>query len=486
MLYSKNRMKLRSLFSISIATTLCCILSLDGFAQSTRSSYFMKTSYTRTSLNAALRPDQGYIGVPLLSNIYLDARTNTFNLENLTFPLNGERVTFMHSQIPASKALSNISDDNYVTTNLAFSIMSAGFYRGDSYWNFDFGIRANADSNVPKSVFELLKVGFDENETVTHDLSNVSLAGSVFAEIGVTNSRTFLNNSLTLGARGKLLLGISYVDLDAESLNITAGSEFWRAKSRVTLKGAGPGIKGKYEENEYDPTKQDFDGFNFGDFNIPGYGLGLDIGAVYDFKDVPVGFLRKLKVSYALNDLGFISWSKGNFIQLSSPETEVIVSPNDYATHNDGSTSIIDIFDHALDDLRQAVNLHEDPRTSGYTATLRANMNVGLEYEVWDDKMTAGFLYSTRFGNYFTTKEFTLSANYTPKEWLAASFSYSLAYSAFKTFGLAVHIAPSRGINFFLASDYSIVRISPQWMPTSTKAINVQMGFSIPFGGRRP
>ncbi|WP_146212654.1 DUF5723 family protein [Dysgonomonas alginatilytica] len=478
-------MKLRSLFSVSVAIIIGCILSPDGFAQSTRSSYFMKTSYTRTALNAALRPEHGYIGVPFLSNIYLDARTNTFNMENLTFPLNGERVTFMHAQISESQALSNISTDNYITTNLAFSIFSAGFFRGDSYWNFDFGIRANADSNVPKSVFELLKVGFKENETVTHDLSNISLAGSVFGEIGVTNSRTFLNNSLTLGARGKLLLGISYLDLDAKSLNITAGSEFWRAKSQVILRGAAPGIKGRYEENEYNPDKQDFDGFDFGDFNIPGFGLGLDIGAVYDFKDVSVDFLRKLKVSYALNDLGFISWSKSNFVQLSSPETEVIVSPNDYTTHNDGTTSIIDIFDHALDDLRQAVNLHEDPVTSGYTATLRANMNVGLEYEVWDDKMTAGFLYSTRFGKYFTSNEFTLSANYMPKPWLATTFSYSFAYSAFKTFGLAVHVAPTRGINFFLASDYSIVRISPQWLPTSSHAINLQMGVSIPFGGRQ-
>lgn len=478
-------MKLLFVFRIFVVAILGCLLSLNGFAQSTRSSYFMKTSYTRTSLNPALRPDQSYIGVPLLSNIYLDARTNTFNMENLTFPLNGERVTFMHAQIPENQALSNISDNNFITTNLAFSIFSAGFFRGDSYWNFDFGIRANADSNVPRSVFELLKIGFKENETVSHDLSNVSLAGSVFAEMGATHSRMFLNNSLTLGAKGKILLGISYVDLDTKSLNITAGNEFWRAKSQVTLKGAGPGIKGRYDENEYDPNKQDFEGFDFNGFHIPGFGLGLDIGAVYDFKDIPVDFLKKLKVSYALNDLGFISWSKDNFIQLSSPESEVIVSPNDYTTSNNGSTSIVDIFEHALDDLRQAVNLHEDPVKNSYTSTLRANMNAGLEYEVWDDKMTAGFLYSTRFGKYFTTNEFTLSANYTPKTWLATSLSYSFAYSRFKTFGLAVHFAPSRKINFFLASDYSIVRISPQWMPTSSKAINVQMGLSIPFGGKR-
>lgn len=477
-------MKLYTIFSGFIIAAVCLMLSLDGVAQSSRTTYFMKTSYARTTLNAALRPDQAYIGIPFLSNVYADARTNTFNLHNLTYPMGGERVTFMHPQISTSKALENISDNNYVSGVVGLSLFSAGFFRGDSYWNFNISARTDADGNVPRSAFELLKVGFKENETVTHDLSDLSITQNGFMEISATNSRMFLNNSLTVGVRGKVLLGISYVDLDAESLNITAGTEFWKARSQVRLRGAGPGISAYYSKSDYDPNRQNFDGFHYGSFGIPGYGLGLDIGGVYDLKDVPVNFLKKLKVSYGLNDIGFISWSKSNVVQLSSQKTEVIVTPHDY-TINGGSTAINDIFDNAIDDIRQAINLHEDSNKDGYTTTLRANMNVGLEYEVWEDKMTAGFLYSTRFGKYFTTNEFTFSANYMPKSWLAASLSYSAAYSKFNTFGVAVHIAPSRGLNFFLASDYTIFRISPQWIPTSSNALNFQFGLSIPFGGKR-
>lgn len=478
-------MKGYAIFGGLITVVVCCMLSLDGWAQSSRSSYFMKTSYSRTNLNAALRPDQSYIGIPFLSNIYFDARTNSLNLHNLTFPMNGERVTFMHALIPTERALDNISHNNYVTADLGVSIFSAGFFRGDSYWNFDMGVRSDADANIPKSLFELLKVGFDEHETVTHDLSDVSLTQNAFMEVGATHSRMFLNNSLTVGARAKLLFGLSYADLDAESLSVTAGSQFWTAKSRVRLRGAGPGISARYSDSDYNPDRRNFDGFDYGKFNISGYGMGFDIGGVYDLKDIPVNFLQKLKVSYALNDIGFIAWSGNDVIQLSSQETEVTISPHDYSIHNDGLTSINDIFDNAVDDIRQAINLHEDDSKGGYTTALRANMNVGLEYEVWDDKMTAGFLYSTRFGKYFITSEYTLSANYMPKSWLAATFSYSFVYSAFKTFGLAVHIAPARGLNFFLASDYTIFRISPQWLPTSSNALNLQMGFSIPFGGKR-
>lgn len=477
-------MKLDPIFLRLIVITMCFLLQLKAVGQSSRTSYFMKTSYARTSLNAALRPQQSYIGIPFMSNIYLDAQTNTFNLHNLTFPLDGERVTFMHTQISPERAMGKISDDNHISASVGVSIFSAGFFKGDSYWNFDLGIRTNGETNVPKSVFELLKIGFKENETVTHDLSDISLTQDAFAEIGVTHSRMFLNDALTVGARAKLLLGISYIDLDAKSLNITAGNESWTAKSRVTLKGAGPGIYASYSDSDYNPDRRNFDGFHFGKFNIPGYGMGIDIGGVYDLKDVSVDFFRKLKVSYALNDIGFISWTKRNVVQLSSQETEVTITPHDYTMHN-GLTSINDIFDNAVDDIRQAINLHEDTSKGGYTTALRANMNVGLEYEVWEDRMTAGFLYSTRFGKYLTTNEFTLSANYMPKSWLEASFSYSMVYSAFNTFGLAVHIVPSRGINFFLASDYTIFRISPQWLPTSSNAINFQLGISVPLGGKR-
>ncbi|WP_165044419.1 DUF5723 family protein [Dysgonomonas sp. ZJ709] len=478
-------MKLHYIINGFTIVIIACVLSLDGFAQSSRSSYFMKTSYARTSLNPALRPDQSYIGVPFLSNIHTEINTNTLNLSNLTFPLNGELVTFMHPQVSEARALANIEDDNYITGNAALDIFSVGLFKGDSYWNFNFGLRTYADANVPKSLFELLKVGFNETETVTHDLSKISLTQSAFAEIGLTNSRTFLNNSLTIGARAKFLLGISYADLDAKSLNITAGREFWTAKSQVILKGAGPGITTRYSQSDYDPDRNNFDGFDFGSFSIPGYGLGLDIGGVYDFKDSPVNFLRSLRVSYALNDIGFISWTKKNVVQLSSQQTAVTISPNDYTIHTDGSTSITDIFDNAVDDIKQAINLHEDATESGYTTTLRANMIVGLEYEVWKNKMTTGFLYSTRFGKYFTTNEFTLSANYMPKSWLATSLSYSFAHSQFKTFGLAVHLAPSRGINFFLASDYTLIHISPQFLPTSSRALSLQLGLSVPFGGKR-
>ena len=89
------------------------------FAQVTHTDYFMETSYLRNSLNPAMRPDQGYLVIPVLPNVGVSAQTNRFNLDNLTFngPA-GKRVTLMHSSVAPNSFLSNLAEDNYLNSDV--------------------------------------------------------------------------------------------------------------------------------------------------------------------------------------------------------------------------------------------------------------------------------------------------------------------------------------------------------------------------------
>ena len=146
-----------------------------------------------------------------------------------------------------------------------------------------------------------------------------------------------------MGARAKLLGGLADFNLDAKSLSIDAGPDYWTAKSKATLRGSASGVQARYDE------KDNLDGFDFGSwFNIPGYGLGLDIGAVYDMKNT-LSALDGLKVSAAINDIGFIVWTKKNSIDLQSPETEVTIKPSDYEHFKSGGSSLSDVFENAFD-----------------------------------------------------------------------------------------------------------------------------------------
>jgi len=457
----------------------------EMYAQTPRSTYFIEQSHSRIGLNPALRPESSYMGVPFLTGIGINYQTNTINLDNFTFPVAGnKRATFMHSDVTTEQFLSNLSNDNYLSTDIGYNIFSMGFYKGDAFWNIDFGVKANVDVNLPKSLFKLVKQGFDQDEPTRYDLGGISATGNSYIELGVSYSRPFLQNSLILGVKTKLLGGIANMDLEADELHILADENKWEARSRVKLNASAPGITPTYSLK--DNGKEMFDGVDFSNWGkLSGFGLGFDLGAVYDFKNLagtltgtPSDILKNLTVSTSLTDIGFISWSKGNSMHLaSSGETETVYP--DYTIHKDGSTSLEDIFEDMLDDFEQAVNLQEQ-KPKGRTTGLRITWNLGMEYQVLQDKLSAGLLYSNRFGNYYNRQEVTLSGNYRPLSWLATSLSYSFVHSDFDTFGWALYLSPKKGVNFFVVSDYIIPNVSPEWIPTTTKALNVQFGFTIP------
>lgn len=443
--------------------------------QVVKTDYFMKSSITRNSMNPALTPEQGFLIAPVIPTVGVGVETNTLVLDNLMFSKGGEMLTFMHKDVTADEFLKNIKSDNFVGVNANTKLFSLGFYKGDSFWNVDLGLRVHTDVSLPKSLFELLKVGFNQTGSSIYDLSEIDANVSSFAEIGVSHARPFLDNKLVLGGRVKLLAGLAHADLSANSLSIEAGETQWKALSEVSLKGAAPGVTPTYDKEGY------FDGFDFDWGGIPGWGVGFDLGAVYDMGGVlPV--LDGLKVSAALNDIGYIKWNKKNTIALKSDKSEVIVDLN---RNNKNGTSLESILEDAVDDLKDAVNLKEDPKGSdSYSTGLRTTLNIGAEYEVVKEKVSVGALFSNYYGNFYNQTELTFSGNYRPCSWFATALSYSALSSSFDNFGLAVHFIPKKGLNLFLSGDYVIARVSPQYIPTSSKGANVQVGVSVPLGSR--
>lgn len=468
-------------------------LGNDLFAQTTYTDYFVPTSQTRSAMNPAFRPKQGYIGMPLLSNVYVEAATNTINLEHLTFVKSDELVTFLHPSVSSDEFLSKMSDKNYISADMSYKLFSAGFYAGESnnFWTIDVGLRANGGVSAPKDLFTFLKNGFSAyeedyaNGPIAYNLKDTKGAVSAFAEIAVGHSRPFLENHLLVGAKAKMLFGIGSFDLNIDNMELSASPDQWTVAGKAKLQGSFPGLAAEYDDEGR------FDGFDIDGFGLAGFGLGFDLGAVYDLKhivdkvdnDKLSDILSKTKVSMAFTDIGFISWSKSNSVAFETENINKTVPNREYYEGENFDRWLDDI----VSDFENILDLYEgDDENKGRTTSLSTNMNIGLEYEAWENNMTVGLLSSTRFGKYKTISELTLSANYNPNRgWFASTFSYSFVRSQFKTFGLAVHLAPSKGINFFLASDYIIPHVNSSFIPTTMKGINFQFGLAIPMGAVR-
>ncbi|GHU79571.1 hypothetical protein FACS1894145_4000 [Bacteroidia bacterium] len=459
----------------AVVFSLCLVCSSTTlWAQTVRSDYFLNNSQTRSSMNPAFRPNQGYLGVPFLSDIGVSTYTNSLNLDHLVFERNGERVTFLHPAVSTSDFLSNLSDKNYLDVNAHYKFFTLGWYnKSKGFWTVELGARTVADINIPRSVFDLMKGGFseNENEAIDYSILNLRASATVYAEAAVGYSKSLLEDQLQLGAKVKILLGIGNMELNVERLDISTLNGEWVARSKATLAGAMKGIRPEYNGNSQFKTVE-VDGAG-----LSGYGAGLDIGGAYKFLD------NRAHVSLALTDLGFISWSKNNSMHLTAPETEVRIKPEGLGSL-EGENDLTGQFDVFKNDLREVINF-KDSGKGGRSTALRTNVNVGLAYEVWKNNLSLGVLSSTYMG-YHTVSEFTVSANYNPVDiqWLSTALSYSAVHGKFNTVGFALHLAPSKGVCLFIGSDFILPHVNKDYIPTSGKAANFQFGLVIPLGKR--
>jgi hypothetical protein len=220
---------------------------------------------------------------------------------------------------------------------------------------------------------------------------------------------------------------------------------------------------------------------------IPGYGAGVDIGASLRLLDL--GALGRLTVSAAVNNIGFMNWSAENSYHARTNETSVNITPNDYSVHQGGeaASSIEDVLDDVVDDLEHGLDFFSDPSKNGKKRSSRLDMdiNLGVEYALFRDKLSVGALYSTTRGDRYNTTQYTFSVNLRPCSWFSASASYALFEKSGDSIGLAIHLAPRVGPAIFLASDCAIAKISPQGVPLRGYNVNAQAGLAFNIGGGR-
>lgn len=469
---------------------------LPTAAQSVNTEYFMKSSISKTSLNPALRPDQGYVGIPVLSNIFVDYKTNTFDLENFIFPggpagSDYNSVTFLHQGVTADQFLKNISDKNYANLDAAITIASVGFYKGDGFWTVDLGVKANVDFNLPYDLFSFAKNGLktSDGELVSgYDLKDIRGRATSYAELGVGHSRPFLDNKLVVGVKAKLLFGLANADLHVKQLNMNTGIDQWTIESEAALKYSLSGFEPKYDEDGM------FNGIEKkGSLGLGGFGLGFDLGATYKLSGladalngvIDEEILDRFTLSAALTDIGFISWSSNSSRYLATDPTKTVVTGDfDIAFGGEGK-SLGDQISDIGNTLKDAVNLKEADENKGRTTGLKTKMNWGLEYEFIKDQLSAGILSTTQFTPIRNVTEFTLAGTYRPVSWFEAGLSYSFVHSSFNTFGLALNFVPAKGLNLFLASDYITPHVNSDFLPTTSKGLNFQFGLSVPLGGSK-
>lgn len=504
----------KSLRNLRVALCAAMVLlgSVPVMAQYLRTSYFMDGVHFRQQLNPSLSPDRGYLNLPVVGSFNASVSSNTFGVQDMLDIAEGASDSdyFMSNDF-----MSKLKDQNDLNFNLATDILSAGWYKGKNFWNFNVGFKLDVGAVMPKSVFQFMQHMNGQYDNLDKWNGNRFAIGqeqvnvNTYLEAGVGFSRQ-VTEKLQVGGRVKALLGVGNIDLNIKKMDINMDIQN-KSGEYIGMKTdwgkIADGGKNALEEAvkqgivEVDPTdplnmdkarvvmhgqasidadaelKASFKGLEFEtDENnivrdveletpgLSGWGLGIDLGASYKLT-------KNLTVSASVLDLGFVKWSGKHTQSAKAGFAQVY--------NFDQNTSVEELMNFA-DDVSSGKIINFDMlnmqkvEAKDRTTALQAKLVVGAEYSMFDEWLVLGALSTTHFAQPKTLTELTVSANIRPSDAFNFAVSYSFIQSHGKSFGLAAKLGP-----VFVGTDYMF------FGKENTKCLNAYLGVSIPLSKRK-
>lgn len=471
-----------------LALAAGCAISATA-QEAPRSAYFLEGYSFRHELNPAFSGGRNYVSMPALANLNLglfsNVGVNTFLYKTADLPgYTGsyKLTTFMSPNVGADEFLGKLSDSNHLNLNFDLTLLSAGFRSWGGYNTITISAHADAGLNLPKDLFRFMKQG--QQGDTRYNFKDLQLSATSYAEIALGHSRQ-ITDKLTAGAKIKALLGVGNATAKISDLSLRMSDQQWSVSAKGDMElSAGSGLylptKGELDPNITDKDERErfeFNDIDYDSFGLAGFGMGIDLGATYQL-------LPELQLSAAINDLGFIKWHdayKGS----TGSNTWTFEGFENVAVDKDSPTYGENKFDEQLDritdDLEDLVNFHRTASGASYTKMLQATLHLGAEYTMPFYKgLTGAFLYSSHFGGCQSWHEGRFYANLKPCSWFNMSVNYG-ASTYGSSFGWMLNLC-ARGINFFVGSDHTFFKVTPQFVPVGNACANVNLGINFTFG----
>lgn len=454
------------------------MMMLGGAAQAQylRSSYFMEGTSARLQLNPGLQPTRGYFNVPIIGSFNMSASSNVLGTSDIIDLMDSGSDLYSND-----KLFDRLKADNRLNVNLNTDILSFGWYRGKGFWSVNVGLRADFGAALAKDMFSMMRTmnGFALEDVAgtnqSYSLSNQTLNMKAYAEVGLGYSRR-ITEKLTVGGRVKVLLGLARAEMninqfdlnldvpnpqytnyaDYESRGELSPSDWYGAHYDYSANGnVITTLKGGGMTFDNDGMIDNFD-LDAGDLGIAGSGFGIDLGASYKVWD-------NLTVSASILDLGFLKWKESETtVATVSGEAHETIDASNYDRYIGGDFLSFERFD-----FEEGSPEKVKTKTRLYSTLLLAG-----EYGLFNNKLSVGAMYSSRFVKPKALNELTFLATFRPKNWLNAAISYSPIQASGKSIGLAVKLGP-----LFVGTDY-------MFFGGNSKSVNGFLGISFPLGGK--
>ena len=451
---------------------LIAAFCLSAASQNGQVLYYMKLPQNHL-LNPAIRPsDKFYIGLPVVTGINTEFGNNFFKISDIAPSGTIIDSSFIKKLDPETLA-NRLKDKNSIATDASIQLLGLGMSFGkDLYVFIDVVDRINSKGVFPRDLLALYMTGSADFIGKTLDLSGLNIKAQYYREYGLGFSKN-ITKKLRIGAKVKLLSGIASSSLDNRSFAIKVNTD----STLTVTPDSYLNISGKETLNRVftnnkilggsDSTATgDFKGFIFDYLKMPlsNFGLGLDIGAVYNLN-------KYLSFSASVTDIGYISWKHDLKSYYSNKPYNMKGYSIDYlVNHPDFS------IENFIDSLTKVIEgNYRDTVPKTFKTYLPMGVSAGVSINPLPF-LSLGVLSNTKFFGGTVREAVTLSANAYVGRIVTASLSYTMANYTYNNLGFGLGFKTGSIFQFYVIAD----KIPLDWGKVYVKKDNGDLSPGIP------
>ena len=472
-------MKIKNILIICLIIT--CLFSINVYGQNPMSLYYMETVPQLTRINPAMQPrTNAFVALPSIS---IDFQSELAVRDLLQ---SGKYIP-IDAQFDYKKIYDKIGKSYNTTFEAEVGIIGFGMRLGKGYMTFGISEKMEMQLGIADGIFKLTDTGPGQN--MNFDFSNLSNKTLVYKQLTLGYSHKIIDE-LTVGANVRLLFGQAALLMDYSKFDLYTSREYWNVDIEGEVYSSLP-ITVEEKGNDFpdidleDGVKKwkmkDYINRYGTKFNNPG--LGIDLGAVYNFD-------FGLSVSAALNNIGFIKWNtdlnsmsfKGDF-KYEGPLVD----------EGDRDKDAISYADQLWEEIKEQADF--DVVYKGFSTSLMPSLYVGASYEV-NHFLTAGFLSRTVFEKNNVRQIFNLSGNLLMYHFVSLNLNVSqhIKGGTYLGLGLALDLGP---LQVYMLADHLPLRYSNFTMydgneevmnvgffPSRVKDVSLMCGVNILIGGK--
>lgn len=387
-----------------------------------------------------IKPDQYKMSVafPVIGSFQIYYQNSAFTYNKLV----------QGNIIDPNLVIPTLKNKNHLYTGGSFDLFSMRFKTTNTYYQVSLRDVWNQRLDYTRDLANLIWNGNGSYAGRTADLNDVRVAANYYRELALAATKP-VNDKLTLGIRGKFLMGVANVTTqesnsslytEPDGLSISGHSQFTLLTS---------GIAG----NEQFSAK-DVLGFD----NL---GVGADLGARYKVSE---------KVSVALNvtNIGFIHW-KGN---VKNYRVNGDYTSTGYLMRDSADVANAD-WQNVLDTLEAVFKPKEDSKA--YSSWLSPTLYLSANYSIQQNTTLYASVAADIYHAVYPT--FTVGAVQQIGKALQATVNYSLMPNNYFNVGggFVLRGGPAQ---FYLTCD----NIPGLFDPYAVKYFNARLGLNFLFG----